>query len=195
MNISATADINCVDGSGGHTTRLVLDPEKRKITHLVVKSGLFAEERLVPIELVDDSTASEIWLSCTKDDLKQMPPFVRNEVIQPGEFSNSYPRDFLVTPSAVVQQRPVTIKREQIPEGEVALDRGASVNALDGHIGHVSEFLVIPPEHVISHLVAEEGHFWDKRPVAIPVSEIDHMDKDGVYLKITKDIVEALPVP
>ena len=196
MNVSTNADVNCVDGSGGRITHLILDPEKKEITHLVVKDGLLGDERLVPLTMVVDSTSAETWLRCTKSELKQLPPFARNEQIQPSQPSDpSAHGDVILVPGMAIQRplTPITVKREQIPDGEIAMQHDISVNALDGRIGHVSEFLLFPPDHKISYLVAEEGHLWDKKHITIPVSEIGHIDKDGIHLRITKDIVEALP--
>ncbi len=181
MNVPTHADIDCVDGFCGYSTHLVLDPENKEITHLVVKDGLLGEERLVPIDMVFESSPTAMSLCCTKSELKQMPPFVRNEPIQPIQASDSYiDGDSLLISNTLLQQHPIIVKREQIPEGEIALKQSVSVDALDGHIGHVSEFLVYPADHTITHLVAEEGHFWDKKHITIPASEIDHMDKDCI---------------
>jgi hypothetical protein len=47
-------------------------------------------------------------------------------------------------------------------------------------------------EHV-THLVMREGHLWGQRDVTIPVSEIDRLGENTIYLKLNKDRVEALP--
>jgi hypothetical protein len=38
-----------------------------------------------------------------------------------------------------------------------------------------------------------EGHLWGKKDVAIPVSGIDHYEENTVYLKLSKQQIEALP--
>ena len=45
----------------------------------------------------------------------------------------------------------------------------------------------------ISHLILMEGHLWGKKEVAIPVSAIDRIEEDTVYLKLDKEAVESLP--
>jgi sporulation protein YlmC with PRC-barrel domain len=87
----------------------------------------------------------------------------------------------------------VTLRHEHVPQGEVAIHRGARVEATDGHVGRVDEFLVDPVNERITHLVLREGHLWGKRDVTIPISQIDRIEQDVVYLKLDKHSVEQLP--
>jgi len=87
----------------------------------------------------------------------------------------------------------VPVDEEQIPPGELAVYRGARVKATDGKAGMLGEFLVNPLTGHISHLILMEGHLWGKKEVAIPVSAIDRIEKDTVYLKLDKKAIESLP--
>jgi len=82
---------------------------------------------------------------------------------------------------------------EDIPYGELAIRRGAHVEAADGRIGRVDEFLVNPKNSNITHLVLREGHLWGQKDVTIPISEIDHIEEDVVYLKLDKHTIEHMP--
>jgi hypothetical protein len=46
---------------------------------------------------------------------------------------------------------------------------------------------------LVTHLIMGEGHIWDKKEVAIPVSQIDSIEEDEVYLKLDKESIMALP--
>lgn len=196
MDIPMDADVLCEDGYGGHSIHVMLDPEKQLITHLIVKIGLLGTERLVPIELVSEATPTAIQLACTTDELKQMPPFVHNMLVKPVEPSGPVMGGgVLVAPYSNLQQRTVLVEHEEIPEGEVVVGKGASVEALDGHLGQVTDFLIdSPPEGKITHLVAEEGHFWNRKHLTIPVLSIDHIGHDTVYLKLARNVVEAADI-
>jgi hypothetical protein len=87
----------------------------------------------------------------------------------------------------------IPITHQRIPHGELAVQRGARVEATDGHVGRVDEFLVDPVDTHITHLVLREGHLWGQKDVTIPVSHIDRIEEDTVYLKLDKHSVEALP--
>ena len=84
-------------------------------------------------------------------------------------------------------------EHERIPTGEVVIRRGTHVKATDGDVGKVDEFLVDPENDVITHLILREGHLWGKKDVTIPVSEIDKIAEEAVYLKLDKKAIETLP--
>jgi sporulation protein YlmC with PRC-barrel domain len=86
-----------------------------------------------------------------------------------------------------------SVDQKQIPPGELAVSRGTRVEAKDGYVGHVDEFVVNPKSGHITHLVMREGHLWGKKVVIIPVSLIDDTRKDTVYLKLDKLQIEVLP--
>jgi sporulation protein YlmC with PRC-barrel domain len=87
----------------------------------------------------------------------------------------------------------IPVTHQRIPHGELAVHRGARVEATDGHVGRVDEFLVDPVDTHITHLVLREGHLWGQKDVTIPVSHIDRIEEDTVYLKLDKHNVGALP--
>lgn len=60
-------------------------------------------------------------------------------------------------------------------------------------MGRVDEFLVDPCCEHVTHLIMREGHLWGQKDISIPVDEIDRMEKDTVYLKLSKREIEALP--
>jgi sporulation protein YlmC with PRC-barrel domain len=87
----------------------------------------------------------------------------------------------------------VPVTCEPIPLGELAVRRSARVKATDGYVGRVDEFLVDPTTRHITQLVLRERHLWGRREVIVPVSEIDRIREDVVYLKLDKQAIESLP--
>ena len=87
----------------------------------------------------------------------------------------------------------IPIEDERIPAGEIAVHRGANVNATDGHIGQVDEFVIDPQDGHITHLLMQKGHLWGKKKITLPLSKIERMDEDTVYLKLDKETVKSLP--
>jgi len=98
----------------------------------------------------------------------------------------------MFSPYLSMQPR-VGIDHENTPADELAIHRGAHVHATDGQIGVVEEFLVNPVSSVITHVILREGHFWNRQQVTIPVTKIDHIKDDTVYLTLNTHEVEALP--
>ena len=82
---------------------------------------------------------------------------------------------------------------EHIPPGELAVHHGTKVAARDGRLGHVAELVLDLDTGHISHFVLEEGHLWGKKEVTVPVTAIDYLLENTVYLKLDKKEVESLP--
>ena len=94
---------------------------------------------------------------------------------------------------AVAEPGVMTLAHERVPEGETAIHRGAHVHAVDGHLGQVDDLVIDADSDRITHLVLREGHFWGQKDVTIPVSEIDRIEADRIFLKLDKHAVGELP--
>jgi sporulation protein YlmC with PRC-barrel domain len=202
INIPVEAGVECVDGACGVSTHVIINPVTKKVTHLVVKQrGFPSIERMVPIEWVTQTTSNLIQLECTKEKLNHQDTFIDTEYIklEPSDVLPSGPAPFiggvyLYWPYSVPElERYMTVEHERIPPDELAVRRGAHVEAADGHVGQVDEFLVDPRDGHITHLVMREGHLWGQKDVSIPVSAIDHIEEDTVHLKLSRSEIKALP--
>jgi hypothetical protein len=193
MDIPVNANVQCTDGPCGRSTYVILNPTTDQLTHLVVRQNQSPHaERLVPMDQVEEATPDLIRLRCTGHHLGEMELFIETEFVRvtvPDYASDSYIAWPYVIPKTVTR----TVEHEHIPPGELAVRRGARVEATDGHAGRVDEFLVNPSDGHITHLVLREGHLWGQKDVAIPVSEIGYIEEKTVYLKLDKNSIEALP--
>ncbi len=193
MEIPINAKVNCSDGPCGRSTRLIVKPSTEEITHLVVSNEQFREtEYLVPIDRVIESTPNLIRLDCSSKALAEMQVFDQVEFI-PFDFVGIAGGRYLMWPYYAPSASFVTLQKEHVPEGEFVIRRGANVEAADGHIGQVDEFLINSSNDQITHLVMRRGHFWKQLEVTIPVSQIDHYDENGVYLKLHKQDIDQFP--
>lgn len=195
MDIPIDADVRCTDGAAGRSTYVVLNPVTRRVTHVIVKEGSFPWlERLVPVEMVAETSPDEIRLSCTGEELHGLESFVDTEFV-PGQYPyEDYDfGEYHVWPYVFPEEEPMPVAHERVPPGELAVRRGNHVRATDGDIGRVDEFLVDRETEHITHLVLREGHLWGQKDVLIPVSEIEQVDEDRVYLTLSKAEVADLP--
>ena len=196
MDIPIDVDVLCAGEKCGHSTSLVINPVNERITHLVVTEGTFPNiERLVPVDKILASSPNSIQLRCNQAELSKMNTFEETDFIEAGQLEVSLPYSvpYQVWPYAMYDEMPTPVERERIPAGEIAIRRGTPVRATDGEVGKVDEFLVDPENDTISHLVLREGHLWGKKDVTIPVSEIDKINEEAVYLKLNKKAIESLP--
>lgn len=98
-----------------------------------------------------------------------------------------------VTPEITIYE---PVENQQIPMGELTVRHGTCVEAKDGFVGHVDEFVVNPENGHITHMVMREGHLWGKKDVIIPLSAMSAMgntSEDTVFLKLDKHQITALP--
>jgi len=202
MEIPLNAPVECKDGVYGRSMYILIDPVTNQVTYLVVKQDASPNtEYLVPVDLVVETIADTIRLRCSKADLEKMKPFIQTEFVQEkvldyagyhGGISGmgSYYYVPYVTSEIMV---PVTKEHKQIPAGELAVHRGTSVEATDGYVGRVDEFVVNPENGHITYLVMREGHLWGKKDVIIPLSALGETREDTVFLNLNKQQVESLP--
>jgi sporulation protein YlmC with PRC-barrel domain len=88
---------------------------------------------------------------------------------------------------------PEPVKSQQIPPGELAVHRGTRIEAKDGYVGNVDEFVINPKNGRITHLVMREGHLCGKKDVIVPLSAMGNIRKDTMFLKLNKQQIESLP--
>ena len=203
MEIPLNAQVECTNGICGRSMYVLINPVIDQVTHLVVKEDSSGTEYIVPVEVVSETIADTIRLCCSKAKLKKMRRFIKTTFIEekvPYNYGPSGGRYGMgayyyvpyVTSEITVQ---VLVEHQQIPPGELAVRRGTRVEATDGYVGHVDEFVVNPKSGRITHLVMREGHLWGQKDVIIPVSAMgEHReDNDTVFLKLNKHQIESLP--
>jgi len=170
MEIPLNAQVECTDGICGRSEYVLIYPLNNQVTHLVVKEDSSPnKEYIVPVDFVTKTIAETIQLRCSKAELKKMHPFMRTSFIEEkistmnpgyaGEMIASYYLPY-VTFERTVE---VAVEHQQIPLGELALSRGTRVEATDGYVGKIDEFVVNPENDYITHLVMREGIYGEKR--------------------------------
>ena len=197
-DIPLSANVECIDGLCGESTAIVVNPINREVTHFVVRDTTSSPpvERLVPVGQIEHTSQTLIRLRCTTQELANMQPFVETHYVPSDEpdYSHWTGGEAWQEPYAQPEGAAYTaVEEERVPPGELAFHRGTQVEASDGHIGEVGEFLIDPHSGHVTHIVLEEGHFWGTSAITLPLSAIDHVAEDTVYLKLTKEAVESLP--
>jgi uncharacterized protein YrrD len=196
MDIPIHAKVLCEDGGAcGHTTYVVINPVTEKMTHVVVQRTIWPnDQRLVPIELVTESAQDHIHLSCSKEQLAKMDTFIETEFVK-AEVTQFLADPYVLNwPFQYTDVERIPVEHERIPVGDLAVRRGARVEATDGSAGHIDGFLVDETSEHITHLVLSEGHLWGHKDVTVPVSAIDRIEEDVVYLKLDREGIAHLPM-
>jgi len=200
VDIPLNATVRCRDGECGTCVAVVLDPVRQELTHFVLETERpHRNQYLIPVSDILESDHHEIRLPCRRDDLARYRIFKHIEYlpVEPVEMpfipdlfeDSAFLWPYVQAAGSTVVQTDV----ESVPPHELAIHRGARVEATDGDIGRVDEFIVNPDNGQITNLVLREGHFWGQKEKTIPLSAIDHVYDDSVYLKLSKEEIAGLP--
>jgi hypothetical protein len=214
VRLELGSPVHCTDGPFGEVADVVVDPTKRRLTHLVVEPhNDHGSARLVPIELVSaqEGPPPAVALRCTVEEARRLEPVNEFAYLRLGEAPKEDPgwdigiESVLAQPyygygpgygyeTGPIEPDPhVSTTYDRIPKGEVEIRRASEVTSADGHhLGHVDGFLV-DSEDAITHFVLERGHLWGKRELTIPMGAVARVDTDAVTLTLTKDEVGELP--
>jgi hypothetical protein len=198
MEISLNAQVECKDGVCGRSEYVLINPVTDKVTHLVVKEDVSPNtEYIVPVDIVAETITNTIQLRCSKAELEKMDPFTKASFIEkrmPEKMIGIKGSGALYLPYVIPETTIQTaVEVRQVPPGELAVKRGTRVEATDGYVGHVDEFVVNPENGHITHLVMHEGHLWGQKDVIIPISAMGDDREDTVFLKLDKHQIESLP--
>jgi hypothetical protein len=204
MEIPLNAQVECTDGVCGHSEYILINPVTDEVTSLVVREDSSPNtEYIVCTDKVDETITDTIQLLCSKAEMEKMDPFINTSYIQETVPARVIaPRDggsygmstsfYMPYVTAETTMR-TAVEVRQIPLGELAIQRGTRIEAMDGFVGHVDEFVVNPENCHITHLVMREGHLWGQKDVIIPISAMGETRGDTVYLKLNKLQIESLP--
>jgi hypothetical protein len=202
MEIPLNVQVECTDGVCGRSVFVLIDPVADQVTHVVVKEAASDMEYIVPVDSVTETVAETIQLRCSKAELQKMKPFIKTTFIEEKvpDMNFRYPGGmygggayFYFPYVASEETVQVPVEHLQIPPGELAVRRSTRVEATDGYVGHVDEFVVNPKNKRITHLVMREGHLWGQKDVIIPLSAMGETRADTVFLKLDKHQIESLP--
>lgn len=220
MRLELGSAVHCSDGPCGELADVVIDPIKRRVTHLVVAPPHRPDQaRLVPIDRAraQAPAQTDIRLDYTTAEVGQLELVQRSAYLRLGEIPTEDPdweigvTDVLalpyygtMAPGGVGLSMPplglddhVTEVYDRVPKDKIEVRRASEVTSADGHgLGHVDGFIVDEQEQ-ISHLVLEHGHLWGKREITIPIDAIANIETDHVTLGLSRDQVgelEAVPV-
>lgn len=187
------ASIECQDGTAGKLVDVVINPVSRQITYLVVEEKHGAHlKRLVPNtdEYVKYIRTDEIVLTINLADLARLEPFEITHFVQ-DDIAYGPEDAYILEPYTLPAHYEVV--EERIPPGQLAMHRGTAVQATDGKVGTIDEFLVDPNDGHITHLVMRERHLLQKQELTLPITAVDRVEGGVVHLKLSKEQIEALP--
>lgn len=201
MEFESQAVVRTKDGLDvGHVERVVLDPESKEVTHVVLGKGVMEEEKVIPLGLVGPSTEDGVTIRGEASELEHLLPFEEKHIVEVGP---SGPSSHASTPASPIfpgagygqpvvplepltesGTRPVVEVTRNIPQGTVPLKIGAKVIASDGRtLGRLERVLTDGVTDHATDLVVARG-FLTKSRRRIPLDWVRHVGESRVELDV-----------
>lgn len=199
------SEVSCTDGRFGELADVVIDPKRRRVTHLAVDTRELASSRLLaPIELAENRRSGpEIVLRCTVEAARKLPPVQDVVALEVGESpSEAQPDD----PNWDVGVREVSwmpqsdtgamigypesepemmMTYDRVPKGEIEIRHTTLVSTAEGDDAGRLVGVVVDGGQITQFLL-QSGHLWRRRDLAVPIKEIDTLATDNVTLGLTR---------
>lgn len=198
--------VQCRDGKAGRLADVVIEPQDRRVTHLVVEDR-GGEARLVPVDLLEhERKGRAASLSCSKADLEAFEP-IRSFAymgVEEGPKDNGQAdigvEDMIPLPSlgdlelgayTAGFEDSYGVTYDRIPHGSAELRRASSVVSADGdEIGHVEGLLLVGTR--VTDVVVE-GELPRTRAVAVPIDSIEAIETDRITVRVSQEVLHSLP--
>lgn len=208
LTLKIGTPVACTDGDYGELADVVIAPEARRVTHVVVAPGGHHEQaRLVEIDRVR-ADGKRLALDCSREQAGTLPEvqdtaYVRiGEELPAGDGNVAGVQDIVTMPiedygtfgvAAMDLDDRYLVTYDRIPAGEVEVRGRSEIRSSDGkHVGHV-DGVIVDSNGSITHLLLEHRHLWGSRThVRIPARAIDEIADDLVRLAVSKQDLEKL---
>jgi uncharacterized protein YrrD len=210
MQIKEGASVYTTDDEKvGKIDRIVLDPESKKVSHVVVQKGfLFTDDKVVPVTSIGTVSADRVILRSYKDNLEEYPDFEEShyiaaeDAVPPYEGTTRpiyplyhYPpigTGWMTAPSVYAGPLYIEKTEKNIPEGSIAIDEGTSVVSRDGEkIGEV-ERVYADAKHRATHILVSEGIFLKEKKL-IPTTWFKGITEETIHLAVGSKLLDRLP--
>jgi uncharacterized protein YrrD len=211
MKLKKGADVLNSDGEKlGTLQRVIIDPQTKAVTHIVVEKGwLFSTNKVISFGELDPESADTLVVKGPHDDPDDFPAFEESHYVSMDENDHPvadvdsaywYPPadlNWWRTGAAYMGYYPpmpaFTARTTQnIPEGTVALEEGAKVISQDDQqVGSIEQVIVEPEDNRATHIVIHGGLLAERK--LLPVLWISNIEEKEVYLSVSAALVERLP--
>jgi sporulation protein YlmC with PRC-barrel domain len=201
MRLRLRMPVDGVEGEIGVLADLVVDPDSRRVTHLVVEPRHRpALARLVPVDraIHEDADDGRLSLLCSTDELRRLPEVHELAYGRLYDFPVEDPdwdvgiTEVLAVPAGgipglgpePVATPPPAVIYDRVPKGEVELRSGSPViDADERQVGRVAE-LVSDDDDRITALVVRRAWFKRPRRLTIPARDVARVEMGAVILRV-----------
>jgi len=207
--------LNASDGNIGTIEDFYFDDQSWNIRYLVAETGTWLDERQVlispySIERLDEEDDIVI-VNLSRQQIENSPPIERHRPVSrqfETEYYTYYGWPYYWSGDAILGLggNPMvysttagerTINAEQHLRDDTHLRStlgvaGYEIEASDGAIGRVTDFLVNDKTWAIEELVVEAGHWYSGKEILIPITKIKSIsdEESKIHVYLTKSDIE-----
>jgi hypothetical protein len=211
------------DGEIGHVKDFYFDDQSWTVRYLVADTGSWLPGRQVlisPHAFPEGFRGKILCVNLTRKQIEDSPAIESHKPLS-RQYEEEYHRYYgwpyywegggvwgmsgfpiLELPPNPLPGEPATAIGPQPERADAHLRNTQAVNgyhlqATDGIIGHVCDFMMDDKSWAISQLVIKTGHRFSGKEVLIPTSQIARIsfDESTVFVNLTREAVEQSPEP
>lgn len=211
------------DGTIGEVKDFYFDDQHWHIRYLVVWTGSWlkgrkvlispevvhapdADQKVLPVDLTRDQVRNSPGIETDPSVSRQYETELRRHYGWPPYWGVGLPDAGIAPP--VPGAVPAATRERERTDGDRPLDlrgdshlrsvngtKGFHIEALDGGIGHVEDFLIDGKTWRIWYLVIDTRNWWPGKKVIVPPSWIQSIgwEKSRVVVDLTRDAIKASP--
>jgi hypothetical protein len=210
--------LNSLEGEIGKVKEFYFDDHFWIIRYLVADTGNWLTNRQVLISPrtlgIVNNDAQNIAVNLTKKQIEDSPPLKSDEPVS-RQFEESYYKYFAVpsyweTPTMrgqygdMIGTSPNTERLPKSTSGSKTFDprlrsthdvSGHHIQAKDGEIGHVEDFIIDDETWMIRYLIVDTMNFWDGKMILISPRWINRVswDKAKVFVNLSRAAIKQSP--
>jgi uncharacterized protein YrrD len=192
------APVRCTDGRVGSLSDVVIDPDERRVSHIVVEAPNGAA-RLVPADVLVQGPAPEaVFLSCSIEDVLTRPTIRSFSYVGLEEFPQNDDRsdigveDMQIVPNFGAAEfgafgadlwTGYAVTYDRIPPGSAELRRGSIAVSVDGEeIGTVDGFFVAGSR--LTHVMLQHTRRTGTGAAAVPIESVAAIETDRITVAL-----------
>jgi sporulation protein YlmC with PRC-barrel domain len=203
LNFRKNASVITADGQRvGHIDRVVIDPKTKRVTQIVIRHGLFfPDDRIAPIQMVEEATEETIRLREHLGELQALPKFEQKDYVTVDDSSDQDATEPFAQPlywyPGVATGLPGTPEAATLADpgqtpGTIALREGAKVTDENGKdVGRVELVLMDSGSKQATHILITKGLLSKERKL-IPTFWVRDFADDEIHLAAPASVLEKL---
>jgi uncharacterized protein YrrD len=184
----------------GKVDRVVASPGTGEVLGIVVRRGLLLRrDTVIPIDLVREADEYAVYVDARVERINELPEYREGEFVRAGAGWRS-PEGR--GPEGVVFSLPARDVADDLERGRAGQTPGAAggrplragqrVVCRDGEAGKLDLVLIDGKTGRATHFVVRRGLLF-ARDTIVPVSWVRDIDRDRIYLDLTRDELNRLP--